>query len=317
MSKPGEDLEKIVAIIEKSISPESRIEHNVYLPVLTSQIGRTRQCDIIIRTGAPHRETISIVEVQDRNSAVDISDFNNWLTKLVEVGAQHLICVSRKPFPESVKEVAIQNGSRVLLININEIPPTDIPINFINFIFKLNSKKIKEIISIKPFVKPGQIKAEGLKPETRKGHERIWSLDGVSRISINDICLEILKENNQFNNEPNGLIEGTTKYSFINEGKLFYINNEKFIPIGLDIEFSWIYESYEKPMSMASYEQYGHGPMAWIFEVSHKSKNGEFSIKLPVIKIDNDNFEILETIINKPSGYMFDIIPAQNQTTQS
>lgn len=313
MSKPGEDLERIVAIIEKSISPESKIEHNINLPVLTSQMGRTRQCDIIIRTGTPPRETISIVEVQDRTSAVDIADFSNWLSKLNEVGAQHLICVSRKPFPDSVKESASQNGSRVLLININEIHPTDIPVNFINFIFKLNNQKITKINSVRPFVKPGQIKSEGLIPEEKSTDDKLWSVDGITRISIIDLCLEILKESKEINNDILGFIEGTTKHSFKYEDQLYYINNEKFIKVGLDIEFSWIYEAIEKPMSIASYEQYGHGPMAWIFEVNHKSKSGDFNIKLPVVKLDNGNYEILETIINKPVDYKFDIVPASDK----
>ncbi|BBO28040.1 hypothetical protein AltI4_24280 [Alteromonas sp. I4] len=82
MSKPGDELEKLVEIIERSISPDTDIEQNVFLPILTSSEGHTAQCDIVIRQGKAPRQTLTIVEVQDRTSKVDINTFRGWLGKL-------------------------------------------------------------------------------------------------------------------------------------------------------------------------------------------------------------------------------------------
>ncbi|MNW16512.1 hypothetical protein D3C71_2153810 [compost metagenome] len=65
-------------------------------------------------------------------------------------------------------------------------------------------------------------------------------------------------------------------------------------------------------MSVASYEQDQHGALAWLFEATHKSKSGIISVKLPVIKLDNGNFELLDSIINSELEYTFDIIPKPN-----
>ncbi|MBL6932308.1 MAG: hypothetical protein ISR45_05120, partial [Rhodospirillales bacterium] len=95
MKNDGKDLEHLVHAIEQSIAPDSVVEHDVNLPVISSGSGRTRQCDVVIRSGQKPRETITIVEVQDRGSKPDINTFGGWLQKLEEVGGQHLICVSR------------------------------------------------------------------------------------------------------------------------------------------------------------------------------------------------------------------------------
>ncbi|MBF4377219.1 hypothetical protein, partial [Vibrio anguillarum] len=73
MAKAGDDLEKIVELIERSISPSSVINQNVMLPVLNSQTGRTRQCDVVIESGPEFRRNVTIVEVQDRKSQVSIA----------------------------------------------------------------------------------------------------------------------------------------------------------------------------------------------------------------------------------------------------
>ncbi len=49
----GKYLEKLVQLIEKSIDPNAIIDHDVQMPILTSQIGATTQCDVVIKTGTP------------------------------------------------------------------------------------------------------------------------------------------------------------------------------------------------------------------------------------------------------------------------
>ncbi len=121
--------EYLVQLIEKSIDPDSTVEHNAFLPDLTSTNGTTRQCDIIIRKGTPPRETITLVEVQDRIEKVELNQFQGWVSKMKDVGAQHLICVSRAGFPDSIKEKAKQSGNTIRLVTITKTDANKIPIN--------------------------------------------------------------------------------------------------------------------------------------------------------------------------------------------
>ena len=57
-SKTSEDpkwklVEKVIAILEKAISPNSHIEHNKKLLNLNSSTGKKRQCDVVIKSGIP------------------------------------------------------------------------------------------------------------------------------------------------------------------------------------------------------------------------------------------------------------------------
>src|SRR5947209_1625076 len=90
-------VEKVVALLEKSLAPEARVRHNVKLPCLTT--GHEEQCDVVIEMGEEPRVTRTIVEVQKRNERVKPNDFRGWCQKMRDVGANRLICVSAKPFP--------------------------------------------------------------------------------------------------------------------------------------------------------------------------------------------------------------------------
>ncbi|GGZ50215.1 hypothetical protein [Shewanella chilikensis] len=61
--KKGKELELVIAAIEKGLSPDAIVEHDIFLPVLVSNSGRTRQIDVVIRQGKAPRETLTIVEV--------------------------------------------------------------------------------------------------------------------------------------------------------------------------------------------------------------------------------------------------------------
>jgi hypothetical protein len=318
MSKPGDDLEKIVEIIERSISPTAKIEQNVFLPILTSVEGHTAQCDIVIRNGNPPRETLILVEVQDRNSKVDINTFRGWLGKIDDVGAQHLICVSRKEFPSSIKEKASQSGSKIFLVTLKELSPEQIPLEFIRFIFQYRHLDIKSIRKIRPFVAPGQIEKLGLKPMDHNLNDKAWSLDGKNMISLLDICKGKINPEKTISG-ASGYIEGSDSLSFnlTDNEQLFYGHNGALVRIGLKCEFEWGFEYTEIPMSIASYEQDKHGALAWLFEVTHNSKNGLISVKLPVVKLDNGNYELLDSIINSQSEYAIEVIPVNQQPHKS
>ncbi len=166
-------IEEVVSIIEKEISPESHVEHDVWLPDLTES-SKKRQCDIVIRSGKPPRETITIVEVQNRSKKFDITLFDGLCTKMRKVGAQHLICVSRKGFPESIKKEAIKQGPTVRLITLEKLKEGDWPFNiFENCIF-ISEKNILEIQNLKLGVRKGCIPSS----YNQSFHRTRWNLAG-------------------------------------------------------------------------------------------------------------------------------------------
>lgn len=112
--------EQLVALIEKCISPDARVEHDVRLPVIGR--ARTRQCDVVIRYGYPPRESFAIVEIQKRNRKPDITTFHGWVRKMEEVGAGQLFCVSAQGYPDSViDDVATRLGPRVKLLTLGNL----------------------------------------------------------------------------------------------------------------------------------------------------------------------------------------------------
>ncbi len=112
--------EQLVALIERCISTDAHVEHDVRLPVVGTT--RKRQCDVVIRYGKPPRDSLAIVEVQKRNRKPDITTFHGWVRKMEEVGAQHLICVSALGYPKSVVvDVAARLGPSVKLLTLKDL----------------------------------------------------------------------------------------------------------------------------------------------------------------------------------------------------
>jgi len=134
--KPNEEpqwklVERVVATLEKGISPSARVLHDVKLPDITT--GHLRQCDVVIEAGKEPRVTRTLVEVQKRRTRMKIGKLNELWQKMHAVGAQHLICVSALDFPKSVMdEVAIKLGPSVKLLRLRELPHADWPLKFVS-----------------------------------------------------------------------------------------------------------------------------------------------------------------------------------------
>jgi hypothetical protein len=130
-------VEKIVAILEKALTPTAKVEHNVKLPVLGKPNRKPRQCDVVITYSKAPRQAVAIVEVQDRASKPDITTFHGWIEKMHEVGAQQLICVSALGYPQSiVDEVATRFGPTVKLMTLEQ----------------LQEARIQQLIFVVPYV---------------------------------------------------------------------------------------------------------------------------------------------------------------------
>ena len=122
-------VEDVAGLLEKALTPYAEVKRNVRLPVIGKT--RKRQCDIVITYGLPPRRTISIVEVQKRDRKPDITTFHGWCRKMQEVGAQHLICVSMRGYPQSIiDDVATIYGPTVRLLNLKELS------DYINYILE-------------------------------------------------------------------------------------------------------------------------------------------------------------------------------------
>jgi hypothetical protein len=118
--------EQIAALFERMLSPGATVEHDVRLPGLGG-VGE-RQCDVVIRYGTPPRQTTAIVEVQRRNARTKISEFQSWIQKMRDVGAQHLYCVSMHEYSKSiVHEVATRHGPTVRLMTLAELSSGGVP----------------------------------------------------------------------------------------------------------------------------------------------------------------------------------------------
>ena len=290
MGKPGDDLEKIVALIEKSISKDAEVKQNVDLPVINSPSGRTRQCDVVITNGNGVRKTTTIVEVQDRNSAVSIGTFCDWLEKLNEVGANQLICISRKEFPVSVKEKAILQGNRVFLITLKEALPEALPLDMISFRMVYKHVAIVNDPNVRIGVPQGTLSSHKALPSSGYAEDKVWSENQQDMISLLDVIRSKIKE---IHAGESGVIKGSLELSFADNNNLwlYLLLGDTFIKVGVEIKVDYIYDNHDIPMSVSSYEQIDSGVLAWVFESEIITSQGKHSLKHPVTKREDGMYQ--------------------------
>jgi mRNA-degrading endonuclease RelE of RelBE toxin-antitoxin system len=281
MTNAWKDTERLVHLIEKSLNPGSVVLHNQHLTVVNSSSGRTRQCDVVIITGNDKRKTVTIVEVQERNAQVDINTFNGWLEKMREVGAQHLVCVSRREYPASVIEKANQLGSTVLLVNFNQsAEPDTIPLQLINSKATYSDFDIHELFDIELAYSKGVLEASGIRREELPSgslgvNEEVFSLDGVSLTSLYRLARAQLElkgfkapEIEEFTcGEPSGI------YFQIN-GTLLKLKELKF-------KARWSYSLHYIPPTVMTYDQLKDGTLAWLLEFKFKQGERSMTTRIP------------------------------------
>jgi hypothetical protein len=304
MANNGKQFEQLVHLIERSISPNSTVEHDVDLPIINSRIGATTQCDIVIRSGMPPRQTITLIEVQDRGSRVKPNDFRGWKQKLEDVGAQHLICVSKQEFPASIKEQASLSGSAIMLITLKESTPESLPLDFIRFRYYFRNFQLKKLTHVQPTISKSEaislgVRGEVLSRTSVDSNERCWSVDGQNLVTLYILCRDHFFP-------PEGQSSGTGKISFdLKEGQpLYYFVNGVLIRAGLVCEFEWTNELIERPVSILTYEQNEFGALAWVAEISHESPKGKLVFRMPLIKA-GDNYIVRSFYTELPEDTEF------------
>ena len=300
--KDGKEFERLIELIERSISSDSRVERDVFLPVLHSASGRTAQCDVVIRSGYPPRETLTLVEVQDRSKRVEINDFRGWVKKLSDVGAQHLICVSMHPFPLSIKEDAATMGETVRLVTVKRLEVEEIPFSAFNFSFNLDRFALK---NINDFVVGVSSDCEELAREISGIDSRFahgFSFDGQTTMSFGDLCGLLLK-NEGYETSGRAVYQKPPEDDPI----LYYKIGDQFVKIGVIIDFEWEIERLEIPMgAVLSYEQLNHGPLAWVIDANLDSPDGKVAVRIPLVKA-GDSFMFREVMVESPyAGYVME-----------
>ena len=271
-------VEKVIKILEKSLSPESKVEHNINLPVLSSPSNRIRQCDVVITNGSAQRPTISIVEVQDRNSKPSIGNFSDWCTKKEEVGAQHLICVSKIGFPSSIIEKAKLMGPTVILMTLEELKNNSWPIKFLENSIYTNRRNLKSIENAKMDFKSNE---ETLADVEVILDKKMFEVKG-KRFSSKELIFNYLNLE-EFKNGlfPEGFQKIEITYPLADE-KIYWIKEDKqfeIIKVKLiaGVEFS----KHKFPLKGRVYKQLEQeSNSAWIMEAKIELNNTEREIKI-------------------------------------
>ena len=281
----SEDLERIVELLERSLTPGSVVERNVRLPIIGSTTGAFAQCDVVITEGPPHRQTRTIVEVQNRNSPVSIGDFRNWERKREEVDAQHLYCVSRLDFPKSIKEKAVASGHTIKLITLEKLDDGKIPLDCFNFTQVYHDADIwdarklevifPELESRGEYQKLAAVLADLQKLAT---NDYKFSFDQCEVFAISTICLQTVPTNKDVEERKEVLELG-----YHPQQPAFYLFNNEFIRIKLKMAFTWRLKSIEMPAAIWSYKQNDHGELAWLFECHYQSPRGLIISRVPVV----------------------------------
>ena len=307
MSKAGDDLEIIVSMIEKSISPDSTVGQNIFLPVLNSRSNRMRQCDVVITSGSNARKTVTLVEVQDRTSKVSIGTFCDWLEKLKEVGANHLICISRLEFPESIKEKAMLEGNRVLLIHLKELLPEKLPLGLLSFHMSYENVSITNVRNIKCQIEPGSFKDKSLAPDFSYLGDKVWSKNKKDIISLIEVIEPILKEKHK---DGVDTITDSINLTFKDDKRLmlYFSADNDFVKVGVSIELDYIYDVHYCPLSVSSYKQMDSGVLAWVFEVNKETSQGKIKLKIPVVQHACGGYQMLGFVNSTEFNSKFELV---------
>lgn len=307
VGKDWKDVERLVRALEQSVSPDAKVEHNVFLPQVGSTTGAKSQCDIVIREGSSARPFLTIVEVQSRKSKVDINEFLGWLGKRDLVGAQRLICVSRRGFSSTIKELAAKEGGGVALIQLRELEPEALPLDFISFHLQYRHFELRSILKLSVGVSREHLEELGIrdrffKNASRESNsaEKIWSLDRNGLISLEEVLKGALAGEGDF--------PDVTKLSISIgvEDPIYTFFEGQFVRASIDIEFECVNRLYSVPMSTLVYEQLGHGALGWVMEGFLKTDYGDVKAKIPITRTDKGAFKMRDedVVMEGPAGNM-------------
>lgn len=301
MKKPDwKTKEEIVALLEKAISPNAIVKHNIELPDLFDPTVK-RQFDTVIYSDNSNRATLTVVEVQDRGNPMSVNIFEGFIPKMESVGAQRLICVTKSGYQQGVLKTAKKYGPRVILLTLSEIESSDFPINFIGDVVVFANYKIVAMDELQINIHKGDIDSTIRKridehiPINFESNDKVFSYR-EELVCINDIIDEYRKSLQIDLPTGQSTISIDTKKL---QEKLYIIQSDKIIQCRL--KFNATYEKTEKliPLKYSEYKQIElDGVDAWMIDGTGVFKENEESIKVAFIPIKDSPFftaKIIET----------------------
>lgn len=285
------DYEKVVAILEKILTPMAKVEHNILLTVLSRK--RKRQCDVVITF---QDKSFAIVEVQKRrDKKPDINTFHGWCKKREEVGAKQLICVSALGYPKSIiEDVNLEYGPTVKLLTLSELEKAKV----LNVIFPLNFLVYeKPVFSIESF---GQLKIENsgsLRELKFSSDDQVFEIEGdTKRSKIHELVSRTLQDVNKMMGKKGIREPKNYKINLIlgSAQKCLWIhaNNQRLKVIKLPILVNVRLEKIQVPIRCLEYKkiELDDGKLAWIILTEGRAI-GKKSISFKLIfKPDNNGF---------------------------
>lgn len=283
--------EKVVALLEGHITSSASVKRNVDLPVLKSTSGRTRQCDVVIVEGNDPRKTISIVEVQKRQSKPEINEFNGWVEKMREVGAQHLICVSSAGFPRSIEEKADEIGPSIRLLTLKELEQRKWPIPSAICTNELEVIRYEKLLGL-------QMEGEHVfrvdpknhnKPQDPDPHQKMFRLKDGRLLSATDIVdWHLFAHPKNLSALPKSQpIPLVVKFEWgWNEGLQFQDFGGTWVFLkGLLIQIRIHIRTQPLDWTLSAYEQRGWGEAAWILRGSAIIGGDSFDVAAPLKQV--------------------------------
>lgn len=290
--------EKIVTLLERHISSGATVRRNVHLPVLGSINKRKRQCDVVIVSGAKPRETISIVEVQKRQSKPDINTFNGWVEKMREVGAQHLICVSQTGFPDSVEEKANQIGPTIRLITLKQLTEKRWPLESAFCSPLLDVVRYEKLVGVKM---EGQhlFRVDPANPNPKEPpdpHFKMFRLKTGELLSATDVIdWHLFANPKNVGDLPKGqLFTLGVQFDWEwNEGLEVEDFSGTWVPLkSLLLQIKLHIRSEPLDWSVLAYEQRGWGDAAWVLRGRSKIGANIFDVITPLKRISPGQYEL-------------------------
>ena len=265
---------------------------------MKSASGRTRQCDVVIVEGDDPRKTISIVEVQKRQSKPEINEFNSWVEKMREVGSQHLICVSRAGFPRSIEERADEIGPTVRLLTLRQLEQQEWPIPTVFCTQELEVVRYERLLGLR-------MEGEHVfrvdpknhnNPQNPDPHQKMFQLKDGRLLSATDIVdWHLFAHPKNLSALPkNQSITLGIKFDWgWNEGLQFQDFGGKWVFLkGLVIQISIHIRTAPLDWTLSAYEQRGWGEAAWILRGRADVGGESFDVAAPLKRVAPGQYTI-------------------------
>lgn len=100
----SKDLEILVSQIQKQLSPDAEVLHNVRLPSRTTST--TRQIDVLVKQRIGQYEMTIVIDSKDYKSPVDVKGVEEFYGLVTDVGANKGVLVCPAGFTKTAKERA-------------------------------------------------------------------------------------------------------------------------------------------------------------------------------------------------------------------